>query len=180
MINQQLDLARNENDKNWIRLIARRVVTLAAVYKSLSGHLMAEEDDFATFAKTLCADIAEFQKSPERGIQLECESEKLMMNADLLTTLGIVVAELVSNSYDHAFPSNTGHIKVIVRRDAERANTGKILVQDNGRGFDEHQKTTRRGINLVRRLIELIRGSCQVDTSPNGTQWTISFPLSAK
>ena len=39
-----------------------------------------------------------------------------MLDLDVVTALGIVVAELVTNSYDHAFPSGKGSATVSERR----------------------------------------------------------------
>ena len=55
---------------------------------------------------------------------MTCDSEALVLDLDVVTALGIVVTELVTNSYDHAFPAGKGAIIVSARRaDADMATT---------------------------------------------------------
>jgi two-component sensor histidine kinase len=92
-----------------------------------------------------------------------------------VTALGIVVAELVTNSFDHAFPGGTGSTTVSVRYDARAADMAIMTVSDNGTGFKVNGASKRQGIGLVRRLIEQVRGTVMLD-SDHGTVWTIRFP----
>jgi two-component sensor histidine kinase len=94
----------------------------------------------------------------------------------VVTALGIVVAELVTNSYDHAFPGGKGATIVSVRRPALDDDLATITISDNGKGFKAKPESKRHGLGLVRRLIEQIRGTAMVD-SDNGTVWTIKFPV---
>ena len=92
----------------------------------------------------------------------------------MVTALGIVVAELVSNSYDHSFPGGkTGSIRVSVRcNDAEFTT---MRISDDGIGFKPNAESKRHGVGLVRRLVEQVRGNVTV-TSDHGTVWTIKIP----
>jgi two-component sensor histidine kinase len=52
---------------------------------------------------------------PDDTVTLMCDCEPLILDLDSVTSLGIVVAEMVTNSYDHAFPGGRGSIIVSVR-----------------------------------------------------------------
>jgi two-component sensor histidine kinase len=93
----------------------------------------------------------------------------------MVTALGLVVAELVTNSYDHAFPSGKGATTVSVRRAAGDIDMATMTIRDNGEGFTAKAEGKRQGLGLVRRLIEQVRGTAVVD-SDHGTIWTIRFP----
>jgi two-component sensor histidine kinase len=112
---------------------------------------------------------------PFPGVTLTCDSESLILDLDVITALGLVVAELVTNSYDHAFPSGKGTTTVSVRRAAGDVDIGTLTVSDDGKGFNGHAEDKRQGVGLVRRLIEQIRGTVKVE-SHHGTVWTIKFP----
>ena len=93
----------------------------------------------------------------------------------MVTALGIVVAEVVTNSYDHAFPDGKrGSIVVSVRHDD--SDIAIMTISDNGTGFPAKVESKRHGLGLVRRLVELIRGSAIID-SDHGTIWTIQIPV---
>jgi two-component sensor histidine kinase len=92
-----------------------------------------------------------------------------------VTALGLVVAELVTNAYDHAFPGGEGAINVAVRRDADDPGTATLTVRDTGAGFKPQAGSKRHGLGLVRRLIEQVSGTVILD-SDRGTVWTIQFP----
>ena len=87
-----------------------------------------------------------------------------------MTALGLVVAELVTNSYDHAFPGGEGSTNVSVRRAAGDVDMATITISDNGTGFNSGAEGKRHGLGLVRRS-----GTVMVD-SDHGTVWTIRFP----
>lgn len=88
---------------------------------------------------------------------------------------GIVVAELVTNSCDHAFPGSTGSINVSARSAAAGDNMAAMTISDSGDGFKPGAESKRHGLGLVRRLIEQVRGTATVD-SDHGAVWTIRFP----
>jgi two-component sensor histidine kinase len=93
----------------------------------------------------------------------------------VVTALGIVVAEVVTNSYDHAFPGGKkGSIIVSVRR--AEGNIATMTISDDGTGFMAKAESKRHGLGLVRRLIEQVRGSAIID-SDRGTIWTIRIPV---
>ena len=137
---------------------------------------MTDKSDFGKFAKTLCHDIAEFQKDPEKSITLVCEGEELLLSLDLITILGIILTELVTNAYDHAFPEGKGAISVRVKNSGTEPAMGILTVRDDGKGFDASKETKRHGINLLKRLVQQLKGTFEVDTS-KGSLWTSTFPI---
>jgi two-component sensor histidine kinase len=125
--------------------------------------------------QSLCLNLAEIQDSPGGGVTLTCESDSIILDLDVVTALGLVVAELVTNAYDHAFPGGEGSIGVSVRNDAGGVGTATLTVRDTGAGFKPQTESKRHGLGLVRRLIEQVRGTVILD-SDRGTVWTIQFP----
>jgi two-component sensor histidine kinase len=175
MLSKQLDETRDDAGQRGIKAISRRVSTLAQVFDHLNGNEMTRTTDFAGYVKSLCADIAEIQGPSASGIVLSCESESIVLDLDVVTSLGLIVTELVTNSYDHAFPDGNGATRVSLHRTAGDADSATLTVRDSGTGFAAGAEGKRHGIGLVRRLVEQVRGSLIVD-SDHGTVWTIKFP----
>ena len=97
-----------------------------------------------------------------------------MLGLDSVTAIGMVVAELVTNSYGHAFaPEAGGTITVtLARAGDERA---VLTIQDDGMGFVTKIGSSRRGLALVRRLAAQVCGTLEMASS-GGTVWTLAFP----
>ena len=175
MLARQLDDTSDAAGQRGIKAISRRVLTLAQVYDHLLGVEMSRTTDFGTYVKSLCSNIGDIQ-TPTAKVTLTCESDVVILDLDVVTALGIVVAELVSNSYDHAFPDGKGFIDVSVRRDPGNGAMASLTIKDNGQGFEETSGNKRHGLGLVRRLAEQVRGTANV-ASGAGTTWTIDFPM---
>jgi two-component sensor histidine kinase len=176
MLARQLSATDDKNVQRGIKAIGRRVSTLAQVYDHLLGEEMTRTTDFGTYVKSLCSSLGEVHSSAK--ITLSCESEEIMLDLDAVTALGIVVTELVTNSYDHAFPTGEGAIEVSVRRDPKDEEMATLVIKDDGLGFEVNPASKRHGIGLVARLAAQVRGKASVAAS-KGTTWTISFPLVA-
>jgi two-component sensor histidine kinase len=173
MLSKQLNDTADQAGQRGIKAIARRVSTLAQVYEHLLGNEMTRTTDFGSYVKSLCLSLAEIQAGPDGAVTLTCDSDSLHLDLDTVTALGIVVAELVTNSYDHAFPDGKGSTIVLVRRTDDEMAT--MTISDNGHGFKATAESKRQGLGLVRRLIEQVGGTAVV-ASDHGTVWTIRFP----
>ena len=126
------------------------------------------------YIKSLCVNLSEIQGTADGRVTLTCDSDAIVLDLDVVTALGIVVAELVSNSYDHAFPGRKGSILVSVR--CNDADFTTMRISDDGTGFKPKAESKRHGIGLVLRLVEQVRGSVTVDFD-HGTVWTIKIPV---
>jgi two-component sensor histidine kinase len=175
MLSKQLDDTPDTAGQRGIKAISRRVSTLAQVYDHLLGSEMTRTTDFGGYVRSLCLNLAEIQAAADGGVMLTCDSDAIVLDLDVVTALGIVVAEVVTNSYDHAFPGgNRGSISVSVHR--TEGDVATMIISDDGTGFSAKTENKRHGLGLVRRLVEQVRGSATID-SDHGTVWTIRVPL---
>jgi two-component sensor histidine kinase len=178
MLSRQVADTADEAGKRGIKAIARRVTTLAQVYDHLLGSEITRTSDFGMYAASLCRSLADIQAVPDNAIMLTCDGNQVMLDLDAITALGIILAELVTNSYDHAFPDGAGSISVSVRPPATKDAMATMTILDSGPGFDAKAESKRHGLGLVRRLVEQLRGTVTLD-SQHCTFWTIMFPVSA-
>jgi len=177
MLRQQIDL-NDGGPKEGLRSIAQRVMSLAKVYDHLLGNGLSRTIDFDRYVRSLCENLSAFQGDREFRVTLTCEgeAEPLLLDLDSVTALGIVIAEIISNAYIHAFPGRAGAIRVALTRSASGA---LLTIGDDGIGFVEPPTSKRHGLGLVRRLMEQIGGAVRV-VSDRGTKWTLAFPMAAE
>jgi two-component sensor histidine kinase len=175
MLSKQPDDTPDTAGQRGIKAISRRVSTLAQVYDHLLGSEMTRTTDFGGYVKSLCLNLAEIQAAADGSVTLTCDSDAIVLDLDVVTALGIVVAEVVTNCYDHAFPGGKrGSISVSVHR--TEGNVATMIIRDDGTGFPAKAENKRHGLGLVRRLVEQVRGSATI-ASDRGTVWTIKIPL---
>lgn len=172
MLLRQIEVADSKG-KEGIRAIARRVMSLANVYNHLLGNGLVQTIDFAEYLKSLCASLQNFQEKGPFEITLICKAEPMALELDLVTSLGIIVTEITSNAFLHAFPAGPGTIRVILAR---KDGAGILTISDNGIGFAEEKESKRHGVGLIKRLMEQAKGTAQLK-SDQGTVWTLIFPV---
>jgi len=173
MLVKQVEVA-SDNDKEGIRAVARRVMTLANVYNHLLGHGLKQTLDFGAYLKSLCESLGNFQEEGVFSVLLVCEAEPLELDLDVVTTLGIIVTEVTSNAYLHAFLNTAGTITVKLVQNYGQA---MLTISDDGIGFVEKTGSKRHGIGLIKRLMEQAKGSAVLTSSHgHGTVWTLTFP----
>jgi two-component sensor histidine kinase len=176
MLTNKLEEAdRRPQDNEAMIAIARRVTTLAKVYDHLLGSGMERSIDFGKYLKSLCLSLADLQDFVQSRVRLSCEDHSVILDLDTATALGIVVAELISNSYDHAFPNGDGKITVILRYIAG-TDAAILEIDDDGVGFAGSLESPRHGLKLIRSLIAQVHGTMSVN-SDNGTHWKIRLPV---
>jgi two-component sensor histidine kinase len=175
IVTGQLRQASNEGGRKGLQGIIRQIMSLAEVYEHLLGVGMNGKIDLGAYAAALCANLPDLQPAPVFPITLHCDAKALEVTLASATALGLVLTELISNSYEHAFPGRGGTIGVHVTP-GDQADQGMITVADDGIGYVPTAETRRHGVGLVRRLMEQLEGTLDV-VSGVGTVWTLRFPV---
>lgn len=113
--------------------------------------------------------------SYEHKIELEINVESHILNIDTITPLGIIINELITNIFKHAFKDNITKpvIKVtFVKID----NTYKLTIIDNGIGIKEDRRDGALGLQLLEGLASKINGTFMIIALNNkGTKASIEF-----
>jgi two-component sensor histidine kinase len=175
MVNGLLRRTTEEGGRLGLQGIVRKIMSLAEVYEHLFGVGMSGQIDLGAYAEALCANLPDLQPSQGLPIVLRCNSEALEVTLASATALGLVLTELISNSYEHAFSGRGGTINVRVAR-GEGKDQGVITIIDDGGGYVPAAETRRRGVGLARRLMEQVEGTLDV-VGAGGTAWTLRFPV---
>ena len=114
----------------------------------------------------------------DKGVKLELKIEDLQVDVDKAIPLGLVLNELISNAFKHAYiDSADAHLRVTLQRQTN--SDIQIQVADNGIGMTKSVKKgedTKFGIRLINSLIKELRGSYEVH-SDSGTKYTLNIPL---
>ena len=124
----------------------------------------------------LCTQLERAYRPPARNILLSIDVDDLEFDVDRAIVCGLLVNELVSNAYKHAFPGDRdGHIVVRLKRDDDQL---ELCVEDDGAGrAKEVENPTSLGLQLVEDLVAQVRGSLERDERA-GTAIRIRFPES--
>lgn len=108
-------------------------------------------------------------------ISLEVHQEVRGLSAPQITTLALVVNELITNAIKHAFEEGgSGHIRVTIRRNGNRDVT--VLVDDDGLPFPETASGEGLGMGLAKRLMASI-GGLFIPPSPGSKVFELRVPL---
>jgi len=105
------------------------------------------------------------------------------MDSSVLFPLGIILNELITNSFKYAF-KNIGSGSLSVRLHKEEGETATLSVSDDGVGLPagfSWQDSNGFGFLLVRSLVSQIHGSMNVGTTQEtGARFDIQFPTADK
>jgi two-component sensor histidine kinase len=124
--------------------------------------------------------IASIRGGHDPDVQVTQDLADLSVDRETATPLGLILNEVVSNAFKHAFTDGRqGALSVrLARTDDGR---GELTVEDNGVGFDPQQPAKGIGRRLITALTQQIAGTSRFDTaSGGGSFFTLSFPLASR
>ncbi|HEY3273281.1 MAG TPA: CHASE4 domain-containing protein, partial [Methanocella sp.] len=131
-----------------------RIKSMALIHERLYGSNNLSSIDFSEYIASLLSHLSSSYGVNNGRITVRTDIESLSLNIDIAIPLGLMVNEIVTNSFKHAFPGETpGEISVTLHR----VNDGKyrLTVGDNGVGMPadfDIERTTSLGLQLVQAL----------------------------
>jgi two-component sensor histidine kinase len=110
--------------------------------------------------------LAEMYLPQSRLVSFEVNTDHTKADQDTAIELGIILCELVSNSFQHAFPYVTGgHVEI--RVSPVDGDLYRLTVKDNGKGITDgaREGTGKLGLEIVEALSEQLDGSFHVQVT---------------
>lgn len=165
----------DEGAKDALREGRNRVRSIALIHQNLYQFENLSTIELSRFVKDLCRQVESvFKKQKEVVINIEVPS--LYLDIDSAVPLGLIMNELLSNSFKYAFNDKPeGEITLEIRSEAD--GKYQLLYSDNGSGLPanfDFTKASTLGIQLINDLSRQIGGKVKYENK-NGAAFTINF-----
>jgi predicted ATPase/two-component sensor histidine kinase len=186
MISSLLNLqASRIADKSVASLFADsrdRVRSMAIVHENLYQAGNYTRVSMRSHLSQLCAQLERAWRPPDQAIRIDSALEDIQLGIDRAISCGLVVNELVSNAFKHAFPDGrSGRIVVTLATvDADRVC---LTVRDDGVGFPpdvtvDPGKAATLGLQLVGDLVAQLQAAIEIRCE-GGAEFIVTFGLQA-
>ncbi len=151
-----------------------RVATLGRLHRML--HDPTRQDvDIARFLVDLCRDV--ISAAGATHVAWEVHAEPVSLPPDKLVPLALIVAELVSNTLEHAFPQERPGRVVVTLGPVN--GLMRLAVCDNGRGLPPGfnvEDCDSLGLRIARSLAGQLGGHLTIAEAESGTAAMVEFP----
>ena len=152
-----------------------RIRSMSLIHQQLYESKNLDKIDFSKYMEALIYDISIMLQSESKVIDIRLETPDFFLDIDTAVPLGLILNELVINSYKHAFTDkSTGEILILV---SEMEASFEMKIIDNGKGLPEDfdaYNSDSLGIKLVRGLSRQIGGNSAFVNS-HGTTAIVNF-----
>lgn len=183
LLNLQMHSTTNESARAILQDSLSRVTSMAMIHQRVYGHTNTDELNFLAYITDLAKELENtYNGSRERNISISVTGNPANMNLNQAIPAGLILNELISNSYKHAFSSHReGTIEIQFAKSNLPASGFTIIVKDNGAGipFTSAPETSESlGMTIVHTLTEQLDGKV-IFTTPHsgGTHVMLHFPI---
>ena len=176
--------SRNIDDprlKEILQESQNRIHSMALIHENLYNHKSLANIMFSTYIKSLTGNIARTYSNQQANIQFDYQIDDAYLPMDIAIPCGLIINELISNSFKYAFANrNEGIISIHFEKNSD--DVFILTVADNGVGIPSDVnilKTKSLGMKILHRLVQQIDGELTSDFS-NGTKFIIQFKSTNK
>lgn len=176
LMSLQIESENDEKLTTSLNLTQNRINAIASVHKIIYGSPNLLFVNLNQIFNSILLNLKLIYLKENPNIELrELIEEGLEMDLDRAIPIGLILNELVSNSFRHAFTKeDKGMIEVSLGRLGEEF---VLVVKDNGLGLErEWSESKGIGIMLVKNLVKQLKGKISFD-GQKGTYVEIKFPL---
>jgi PAS domain S-box-containing protein len=180
LMNLQADRTHNEDAIATLHEMRDRVRSMALLHEALYRSPNLAQVDFPAYIHTVAAQLTR-SLGQRTSAAIHVATEPITLDLDRAVSCGLIVNELVSNAYKHAFPDGrTGTIHVGLFKDG--GDGLELRVSDDGIGLPPEAHAARPdslGLRLVAMLTDKLEGTLTA-SGPPGADFRIRFPARSR
>lgn len=183
VISGLLELQADGMDENKLKYDLKktqsRIHSMAIVHEILYNSDSLSGIEMPEYVKDLTRSIRQ-TISVDTDIKFEYDIEEVDLDITQAISCGLLINEMVVNSFKYAFESqDQGTIGIVMGQEQEEVF---LKVYDNGIGLQKNvtvESSTSLGLKLIDTLTKQLGGTLEIDRS-SGTEFTINFPIKEK
>lgn len=171
--------SENILDKRYMDLIIEsrnRINSMALVHEMLYSSKDLCKIEIGEYIQRLSKGIQHSLSKHDSNVIFDFNIEPFIyFDIDHMIPLGLILNEIISNSYKYAFPDNSGTIIIELNN---RNRSYNMTVKDNGVGFKDNfdiKKDSNLGMQLIYMLSEQMDGKVEIKTE-QGVSYQIIIP----
>jgi two-component sensor histidine kinase len=166
-----------EDPQVFLREIADRIETVAQLHREIA-HSSTEAVHLRDYLLGICERLSRALASDEPTFSLDCSAEHVVPPTVALP-LGLITAELFSNSMKYAHPSGLP-VTIAISCSRSTEHRLRIVYEDDGVGFPEGFDMAadgHLGMRFIRLLGEQLDGTPEWLSDPLGIRYELSIPV---
>ena len=154
-----------------------RVLSMALVHEKLYQSPSLEKINFNEYITSLITSLSHSINVVAHHISYDVDATATYLSLDKAVPCGLLLNEVVSNAFKHAFPDNQrGELTVSLHKQKGHL---VLCVADNGVGFPSDfdiEKSTSLGMQLIYALANQLHATVAIQVN-NGSSFTFTFPI---
>ena len=151
---------------------------MALIHQTLYQSKDFARVDFDSFLKSLVSNLITSYGAPPNHIAVSTDASEVLLPISIAVPCGLVVNELITNAFKHAFPDGRSG-KVIAALREEPGDRVALSVSDDGVGIPDDldiAQTTTLGLQLVGLLADQLGADITIQRV-NPTCFELRLPL---
>jgi two-component sensor histidine kinase len=155
-----------------------RVKAMALIHQKLYQNDDLSVIEMQGYIESLVNSIQSVYKKGGHKININIDAEGVELDIDRAIPFGLILNELVSNSFKYGFPDDeqTGQIFIHLRK--EEGLDGFFEYTDTGVGMPEdveERSESSMGIRLMKRLVNQLQSNLNIDKKDEGVRFWFNF-----
>ncbi|MFC7704662.1 histidine kinase dimerization/phosphoacceptor domain -containing protein [Plastorhodobacter daqingensis] len=178
LLRLQAARSRSEEAKAELTETHARITAIARMHRALYTSEDVRHVEMDKYLGTLIDDLNATMQHEGRDIPVLLTADGLNMTADRAVSVGMIVAELVTNAMKYAYdPDSGGEIRVRFARCAP--DRALLSVEDDGAGFDPSAAPvgTGLGTSIINSMASSLETELRYVQVPRGTRAEAEIPL---
>jgi PAS domain S-box-containing protein len=177
MLSMQARKSDNDEIRSLFKEVNNRIRSMSLVHQKLYESQDLSRINLKDYIQDLVKLLAQTYSLSSNNITFKFELEDLFIMIDTAVPLGLIINELISNVFKHAFPDEAKGI-LNIHLYKEDNNKINIVIKDNGIGIPiglDLRKNDTMGLRTMFILAEhQLKGNVTYE-SKNGLQWHIAY-----
>ncbi len=154
-----------------------RVKAMALIHQKLYQNEDLSVIEMQGYIESLVNSVQSVFKKGGHNININIDAEGVELDIDRAIPFGLILNELVSNSFKYAFPEDHENPKIYIHL-RKNGQQGFFEYSDNGIGLPEdtdERANSSMGIRLINRLVNQLQSKLNVDKTSEGVRFWFNF-----
>lgn len=154
-----------------------RVKAMALIHQKLYQNDDLSVIEMQGYIESLINSVQSVYKKGGHNINITIDAEGVELDIDRAIPFGLILNELVSNSFKYAFPEGdeNGKIYIHLRKNKDK---GFFEYTDNGIGLPDDiddRANSSMGVRLMNRLVNQLQSTLNIDKTSEGVRFWFDF-----